>query len=152
MQISFAKRSLPVTLRLCRSLVWTQAAFVLLAGAFVVFAATVFGTSNEIPFHGDTLSGGRAAALGLVYMAAGAILVYLGIELGRLASWVRNAIVFAQVFLAILLLFRSFDLSVSTVINVALYVAIIVLLFVPETRRAFERAPATTQPAEPDTA
>lgn len=149
MQISFAKRSLPITVRVCRSLVWTQAAFVLLAGAFVVFAATVFGSSNQIPFHGDTLSGGRAAALGVVYIAAGLILVYLGIELGRLTPWARNAIVFAQVFLAILLLFRSFDLSVSTVINVALYVAIVALLYVPETRRAFDRGPAARPADDP---
>lgn len=152
MQFSFTGRHLPITLRVCRSLIWTQAAFVFLAGAFVIFAAVVLGSSSAIPFHGDTLSGGRAAALGAVYVGVGVVLVYLAIELGRLTGWARNAIVFTEVFLAILLLFRSFDLSASTVINVALYVVIVVLLFVPETRRAFEGTPASAQSAGSDPA
>lgn len=151
MKFTFAGPRLPMTLRVCRTLVWTQAVFVVLAGAFVVFAATVFGSENEIPFHGDTLTGGRAAALGAVYIVVGLVLVYLGVELGRLASWARNAVVFAQVFLAILLLFRSFDLSVSTLINVVLYVAIVALLFAPETRRAFEAPRVSAAGGTPDT-
>lgn len=152
MKFAFAGPKLPITLRVCRTLVWTQAVFVMLAGAFVVFAATVFGNENEIPFHGDTLTGGRAVALGVVYIVVGLVLAYLGVALGRLASWARNAIVCAQVFLAILLLFRSFDLSVSTLINVVLYVAIVVLIFAPETRRAFDTPRATAAPGTPGTA
>jgi hypothetical protein len=159
-QFSFAgtSRNLPMTLRVCRSLVWTQAAFVILAGIFVVFASTVFGSSNSIPFHGDTLSGGRAAMLGGVYIVAGLALIYLAVELGRLASWARNAIVSVQVFLAVLLFFRSFEISVSVAINVFFYAAVIALLFAPETRRALEgtraSSPATAAEAPvrgPDT-
>ncbi len=138
MPYSFAGRTLPMTVRVCRSLVWTQASFVILAGVFVVFAATVFGSSNAIPFHGDTLSGTGAAALGLVYVGAGLLLAYLAFELGRLSPWARVAIVSMEVFLAVLLLFRSFDLSLSSVINLGLEAAIVGLLFVNETRRAFE--------------
>jgi hypothetical protein len=144
-EFSFAgkSRNLPMTLRVCRSLVWTQAAFVVLGGVFVVFASTVFGSSNSIPFHGDTLSGTPAALLGGVYVVAGLGLMYLGVELGRLTGWARNAIVSVQVFLAVLLFFRSFELSVSVAINVFLYVAIVALLFAPDTRRALD----STQPA-----
>jgi hypothetical protein len=147
-QFSFAgkSRNLPMTLRVCRSLVWTQAAFVILAGIFVVFASTVFGSSNSIPFHGDTLSGGRAAMLGGVYVAAGLVLIYLALELGRLASWARNAIVSVQVFLAVLLFFRSFEISVSVAINVFFYASVIALLFAPDSRRAFEGTNAASPP------
>ena len=145
MRFSFASPQLPMLVRVCRALVWTQAAFVILAGVFVVFAATVFGTTNSIPFHGDTLSGSRAAILGVVYIVAGIGLTYLGIALGRLQAWSRTVIVCAQVFLAVLLFFRSPELSLSTVINVFFYASIIGLVFAPEVRRAFE-APAVTPP------
>lgn len=157
MQFSFAKRQpLPMTVRLCRSLVWTQGAFVILAGIFVVFAATVFGTSNSIPFHGDSLSGGRAVALGMVYIAAGVVLVYLGVELGRLSAWARTVIICLQVFLAVLLFFRSFEISISVAINVCLYAAIVGLLFAPESRAALEGSvpnptASPTPPSEPAT-
>lgn len=147
MQFDFSGHRPPVTVRILRSLVWTQATFILLAGTFVIFAASVFGTSSAIPFHGDTLSGARAAALGAVYVATGAALVYLGVEVGRLVRWARNATVFAQVFVAVLLIFQSTTVSVATVIDVGLDLAILVVLFVPGTRRAFERA--AVAPTEP---
>lgn len=141
-QFSFAGRRLPITLRVCRSLVWTEAALVILAGVFVVAVATVFGSSNSIPFHGDTLSGTGAVMLGVVYIVAGLALAYVGVALGQLAPWSRTGIASVQVFLAVLLLFRSFEFSVSVVINVLLYVAILALLFAPDTRRALEGGPA----------
>jgi hypothetical protein len=151
-QFSFAGRRLPITLRVCRSLVWAQAAFVILGGAFVIMATTVLGSSSQIPFHGDTLTGTSALMLGLVYVAAGLALAYLGIEVGRLASWARNALVCAQVFLAVLLFFRAIDLSVSTVLNVLFCAAIVGLLFAPDTRRAlaqaaYSRSAGTADPA-----
>jgi hypothetical protein len=139
-QFSFAGRNLPMTVRMCRSLVWTQAAFVILGGAFVIFAATVFGGTNAVPVHGDALSGNGAVMLGFVYLVVGGVLAYLGVELGRLAPWVRNVLAGAQVFLAVLLLFRAFDLSVSTILNVLFCAAIVGLLFAPDTSRAFEGA------------
>ncbi|MEO8897668.1 MAG: hypothetical protein ABI352_00435 [Candidatus Dormibacter sp.] len=144
MQFSFAGRSLPMTVRMCRSLVWTQAAFVILGGAFVIFAATVFGGSNAVPVHGDALSGNGAVVLGFVYLVVGAVLAYLGVELGRLAPWVRNVLAGAQVFLAVLLLVRAFDLSVSTVLNILFCAAIVGLLFAPDTSRAFQSAAASS--------
>lgn len=152
MQLSFAERSLPMTIRVCRSLVWTQAAFVILGGAFVILAATVLGGSNQIPFHGDTLSGAGAATLGFVYVAAGLVLVYLGFELGRLGWWARNVLVGAQVILAVLLLLRAFDLSVSTVLNMLFCVAIVGLLYAPDTRRALEGAALSRRPGTTDSA
>lgn len=139
MPYSFAPRDLPVTLRLCRSLVWAQAAYTLFGGAFVLLTAVLLGGSYSLPFHDGSLSGNGAAILGVVYVIAAAALTWLGISLGRLAPWARPAIVSMQVFLAALQLFRAFDMSLSTVINVALYVAILTLLFVPETQRALDR-------------
>lgn len=152
MQFSFAGRSLPMTIRMCRSLVWTQAGLVILGGAFVILAATVFGSSNEIPFNGTTLSGTAAAALGLGYAAAGLVLAYLGVELGRLAPWSRNALVVAQVLLLVLLVLRSFDLSVSTLLNVLFCAAIVGLLFAPDSSRALDAATSSRHPASTDPA
>lgn len=142
MPFDFGRPSLPITLRVCRALVWTQGAFVLLVGTFVVLAVTVFGQSNLIPFGGQALSGGRAAALGVIYVAAGMALLWLGVALGRLSMLARNLIICAQVFLAVLLFARDFALSVSVFTNVTLYVAIVALLFTPSARAALE-APAS---------
>jgi hypothetical protein len=147
---SFAGRTLPMTIRMCRSLVWTQAALVVLGGAFVILAATVFGSGNEVPFNGSTLSGTSAIVLGFVYVAAGLLLSYLGFELGRLAPWVRNVLVSAQVLLVVLLVLRTFDLSVSTVLNLAFCAAIVGLLLAPDTSRALDAAASSRRPPSAD--
>ncbi len=131
MPYSFTPRSAPMTLRVCRSLLWAQAAYSLFAGVFVLMTAVVLGGSVSIPFRDGTLSGGGATTLGLVYMVAAATLTWLGIALGRREPWATPAIVSMEVFLAILQLVRGFDLSLSTVISVVLYVAIVGLLFAP---------------------
>lgn len=130
-----------MTVRLCRSLVWVQAMFAVLAGLFVVAAAVLFGSGNSVPFGSSSLTGSAAAILGGVYVLAGFALVYLGVELGRLASWARTAIVSLEVFLAVLLFFRTLEFSVSIVVNVCLYVAIIGLLFAPSTSAALLNRP-----------
>ena len=136
MPYTFAAPDLPMTVRLCRTLVWTQAAFTIIGGAFVLMIALMFGSSDAIPFHGETLTGSGAAILGAVYLAAGAALVWFGVALARLAPWARTAIVSMQVFLVLVTLFRSTDLTVSLAVNVGLVAAIVALLFVPDTRRA----------------
>lgn len=141
MPFNFAGPHLPMTLRVCRTLVWTQAAFSILSGAFVLMIAVMFGSSDAIPFHGETLTGSGAVILGGVYLCAGVVLVWLGAALGRLVPWARAAIVSAQVFLVLLTVIRSTDLNVSLVLNVGLAVAIVALLFVPETERALLGAP-----------
>jgi hypothetical protein len=138
MPFSFSGPSLPMTVRACRSLVWAQAALTMLSGVFVVLVAVLFGTSESIPFNGATVSGGGAVLLGLVYVVAGLALVWLGLELGRLAPRARTVIVSFEVFLAALQVVRSFNLSLSLFINIGLCIGIIALLFVPETQRAFQ--------------
>jgi hypothetical protein len=140
MQFSFSGGSLPMTLRVCRSLLWVQAALTILAGVFVVLVTSLLGSSESIPFHGDNLTGSGALALGAVYVATGVALALLSIEIGRLASWARIPVVGLQVLLGALELVRSFDLSVSLVINLALSGAIIALLFAPLSRRALVSA------------
>lgn|ERR1017187_751403 len=136
MSFSFTGRRLPMTLRVCRSLLWAQAAYTLLAGVFVLLITTLLGSGSAVQFRDGTLSGSGSIGLGLVYVIAAVALGWLGVQLGQLKPWARPGIVSMQVFLAILQLFRAFDLSVSTVINVALVVAIVVLLFVRDTERA----------------
>lgn len=136
MAFSFSAKSLPVSLRTCRALVWAQAVYTFFAGVFVLLAALLLGGS--LPFHGGTVSGSGAATLGLAYVAAALVLAWLGAALGRLAPWARSGIVVMQVFLATIELFRAFDLSLSTGISVALCVGILVLLFVPDTQRALQ--------------
>jgi hypothetical protein len=136
MSFSFTGRQLPMTLRVCRSLLWAQAAYTVAAGVFVLLITTLLGSGAAVPFRDGTLSGSGAIGLGLVYVGAALAVAWLGLQLGQLRQWARPGIVSMQVFLAILQLFRAFDLSVSTVINVGLVVAIVVLLFVPDTERA----------------
>jgi hypothetical protein len=136
MPSSFAQRDVPISLRACRSLLWAQAAYMLFAGIFVLLAAMVLG--GTIPFRDGTVGGSGAAMLGVVYVLVALTLGWLGVALGRRAAWTRAAIVSIEVFLAVLQLFRALDLSLATVIDVGLFVAIIVLLFVPGTQRALD--------------
>ncbi|MDQ6855886.1 MAG: hypothetical protein M3Z57_02275 [Candidatus Dormibacteraeota bacterium] len=136
MPLNLAEPELPMALRACRSLLWAQAAYMLFAGIFVLLAANVLG--GTIPFRDATVSGSGAAMLGIVYILAALTLTWLGVALGRRASWVRAATVSLEVFLLVVQLVRAFDLSLSTVINVALFVAVVALLFAPDTRRALE--------------
>jgi hypothetical protein len=136
MSFSFTGRQLPMTLRVCRSLLWAQAAYTAATGVFVLLITTLLGSGAALPFRDGTLSGSGAIGLGVVYVAAAAGLGWLSVPLGQLKQWARPSIVSIQVFLVILQLFRAFDLSVSTVVNVALVVAIVALLFVPDTERA----------------
>jgi hypothetical protein len=140
MQFSFSGAALPMTLRVCRSLLWLQTALTILAGIFVVLVTSLLGSSESIPFHGDNLSGSGAVALGSVYIAAGVALALLSVEIGRRASWARIPLVGLQVVLGALELIRSFDLSVSLVINLALSAAIVGLLFAPLSRKALVSA------------
>ncbi len=136
MPLSFTRRDLPMALRVCRSLLWAQAAYMLFAGIFVLLAAMVLG--GTIPFRDGTVSGGGAAMLGVVYLLAALTLTWLGLAIGRRAPWVRSAIVSLEVFLALVQLVRALELSLATVINVGLFVTIVALLFVPDTRPALE--------------
>jgi hypothetical protein len=136
MSFGFATRPLPMSLRVCRSLVWAQAAYTVMAGLFVLLITGLLGSGSAIPFHDGTLSGEGAILLGLSYVAAGLALAWLAVLLGRLVSWARAGVVSMEVFLALLQLFRAFDLSVSTVISVLLSLGIVVLLFAPGTERA----------------
>lgn len=137
MPFSFAaSHELPMAVRVCRSLVWAQAAYLLFAGIFVLLAAVVLG--GTIPFRDGTVSSSGAVMLGIVYVLAALTLVWLGTALGRRAPWVRAAIVSAEVFVVVVQLLRSFELSLSTFITVALFVAIVALLFVPATQGSVE--------------
>jgi hypothetical protein len=139
MPFSSDRPELPVSLRLCRSLLLAQAVYTLFGGAFVLLTAVLLGGNYALPFHDGTLSGSGAAMLGAVYVISAAALSGLGVALGRTSPWARPAIVGMQVFLTAVQLFRALDLSVSTVVNIALLAAIVILLFVPQTQRALDR-------------
>ncbi|MDQ6848023.1 MAG: hypothetical protein M3019_10670 [Candidatus Dormibacteraeota bacterium] len=139
MAFNFSGRELPTVLRVCRAVVWAQAVYTFFAGVFVVLTAQLLGGS--LPFHDGTVSGGGAAMLGLVYVTAALLLGWLGVALARRRQWVRTGIVVVEVFLAVILVYRAFDLSVATAINVAFCAAILVLLFTPETQRVLEGTP-----------
>jgi hypothetical protein len=138
MPYSFAGRGAPLPLRACRSLLWAQAAYTLFGGIFVLMTAVVLGGGFSIPFRDGILNGGGAAILGIVYVAAAATLTWLAVALMRHEPWATPAIVSIEAFLAILQLLRGFDLSLSTLIGVGLYVAILALLFAPGTQRSPE--------------
>jgi hypothetical protein len=140
MSFSFTGRQLPMSLRVCRSLLWAQVAYTVATGVFVLLITSLLGGAAALPFHDATLSGRGAVGLGVVYVIAAAALGWLAVQLGQLKQWARPSIVSLQVFLVIVQLFRAFDLSLATVVNVALVVAIVALLFVPDTERALAGA------------
>lgn len=137
---SFTGRQLPMTLRFCRSLLWAQAAYTLLGGAFILLITTLLGSGSSVPFRDGLLSGSGAVGLGLVYVAAALALGWLGVQLGQLKQWARPGIVSMEVFLTILQVVRTFDLSLTTVVDLALAAGIVALLFVPDTERALAEA------------
>ena len=128
MSFSVSTPALSRSVRVCRSLVWIQAALSILTGAFVVLVTLLFGSGGSIPFAGGALTGAGAVALGAGYIAAGVVVAWLGAELGRPARWVPALLAGAEVLLTALALLRSFDLSIGTVLNVALAVAIVAIL------------------------
>jgi hypothetical protein len=119
-------------------LLWAQAAYTLFTGIFVLMTAVLLGGSFSIPFRDGILNGGGAVILGIVYVAAAATLTWLAAALVRHQPWAIPAIVSMEVFLAILQLVRGFDLSLSTLISVALYIAVLALLFALSTQRSPE--------------
>ena len=145
MSFSFAGPQPPLTIRICRALIWLQALLIILAGISVILAVLLFGNDNAIPFGTGTITGSGAETLGGVYIIAGLALAMIGYSVGRLMPWARIAAVSIQVFLAILLVVRSLDASVSTFINVALFVAIILLLYLPPSNTAFAGRTVATE-------
>ena len=142
MSFRFSGPQVPLVLRVCRTLIWLQAVLIILAGISVILAVLLFGADNAVPFGSGNLSGGGAQILGGVYIAAGVVLVLVGAAVGRAQPWARIAAVSVQVFLAILLVMRALDLSVSTFLNAALFVSITVTLYLPPSNAAFARGGA----------
>jgi hypothetical protein len=136
MPSSPSARELPTAIRVCRSLLWAQAAYLLFSGIFVLLATVILG--GTIPFRDGSLSGSAAAMLGAVYVLAALTLTWLGVALGRRETWARPAIASAETFIIVVQLVRSFEMSVSMSISVGLFVAVTALLFLPGAERALE--------------
>lgn len=146
MSFRFSGAQVPLVLRICRALIWLQAVLIILAGISVILAVLLFGSNDSIPFGNGNLNGGGAQILGGVYVAAGVVLILVGAGVGRALAWARIAAISVQVFLAILLVVRALDVSVSTFLNAALFITITVLLYVPPSNAAFAGRPT----AEPE--
>jgi hypothetical protein len=129
------QRVLPLRLRACRSLLWAQAAYTFFAGLFVLLTAVFLGGSFSIPLRDGAISGGGAAALAFVYMAAAAALAGLGLAVGRRAAGTRPAVAGVEAIVIVLLVLRTVDLSPPTIIGAGLAMAIVGLLFMPATAR-----------------
>jgi hypothetical protein len=129
-QLSFQKRTLPMPLRVAGSLVFLQAAILLLAGAFVVLVGAVLGSANSVPFAGKMLSGASAVALGLAYVALAITAAFLNVQLGRLVHWIRPALICFEALLIVLFMAQG-ELSINMIFNVILCLAVAVLLVTP---------------------
>jgi hypothetical protein len=138
MPSSPSARELPTAIRVCRSLLWAQAAYLLFSGIFVLLATVILG--GTIPFRGGSVSGSAAAMLGAVYVLAALTLTWLGVALGRRETWTRPAIASAEVFIIVVQLVRSFEMSVSTVVTAALVVAILALLLLGDAEHSIGAA------------
>lgn len=140
---SFGGKNLPTTIRSARALLFLEAGILVLAGAFAVVIGVLLGTGNAIPFAGTTLSGSGAAALGVLYGVLGLAAVYFGVELGRLTSWTRTAVIVLQAVLIVLFMARG-DLSLSLVLSVVLCLAVAGLLLTSSASEAFSKTRSST--------
>jgi hypothetical protein len=126
-------------LRVAGSLIFLQAAILLLAGAFVVLVGAVLGSGNSVPFAGNLLSGAGAFALGLAYVTCAAAAAYLSVQLGRLAHWIRPALICFEAALIVLFMAQG-ELSINMIFNVLLCLAVTVLLVSPSVGAALTSA------------
>lgn len=138
-QLSFQKRSLPVPLRVAGSIIFLQAAILLLAGSFVVLVGAVLGNGNSVPFAGNLLSGAGAVALGLAYVAFAVAAAFLSVQLGRLATWIRPVLICFEAALIVLFMAQG-ELSINLIFNVVLCLAVAVLLVSPSVGAALTGA------------
>lgn len=136
------RSALPTTLRLCRIVLWVQAAYTVLGGVFALMAATLFAATSAIPFHGGTLSSTGAAMLGWIYVGAGTVLGTLAATLRPSRGWMFVTLVGAELFVAIVDLWRDFDLTASTLFTLAMAVSAVLLVLTATSRRALGLLPA----------
>lgn len=114
-------------LRVARSLVFLQAAILVIAAVFVVVVSTLLGTGNSIPFAGAALTGRAAIGLGVGYAALGMLCLWIGMALGRSASWSRGAAIGVEVVLAALFIVRG-EVSATTAVSLVLCAVVVGLI------------------------
>ncbi|MGH7686273.1 MAG: hypothetical protein ACREN2_05590 [Candidatus Dormibacteria bacterium] len=141
---SFGSPNLPIVLRTARALLALESALLVLAGLFAVLLGLVLGSGNTIPFAGAQVGGAGAAALGFFYGLLGLAALYTAIEMGRLTPWTRVGTVVLQAGLIVLFLARG-DLSVSTLVSVALCLAVVGLVLTPTATTALTSSPSSSK-------
>lgn len=141
-----AGKDQPYTVQAARLLLYLESALLLLSGLFAAAIGVVLGAGNSIPFAGLEVSGAGAVVLGIFYGALGLAAAYLAVELRRLASWTRAAVVVLQAVLIVLFLARG-NLSPSTGLSVALCLAVAGLLLTPSASAALTGGSSTSKPA-----
>lgn len=140
---SFGSPNLPIVLRAARALLGLEAALLVLAGLFAVLIGLVLASGNTIPVAGAQVGGAGAAALGFFYGLLGLAALYTAVEMGRLTPWTRVGTVVLQAVLILLFLSRG-DFSVSTVLSVAICLAIVGLVLTPTATTALTTSSPTS--------
>lgn len=144
MTLSFAPPRLPATVRVCRALLWTQAALAVFSGIFVLLVTHLYGTSDGVSFNSGSVAGASATVLAVGYLAVAAALgAFAGALRSRVRIVVTRALVGFEVLLAAAQLYRAAGLSSSSILPVALCVAVVALILMPASRRPV----GTTHPA-----
>ena len=148
MPFSFGGPEFPISLKITRSLVYTEASILFIIALFLVAIDVTIPNST-------TLSSGQIVGLAALFLALGGGVVYLGVVLSQLHTWTRNAILGVQVLLLAYSALRvSSDTWESFILILILVGGVVWSLFAPTSRAAFAGTSTTSDSAssEPSSA
>jgi hypothetical protein len=130
---------LPAGLRIARVIAYVEGALGVLNGALLVVGGAAFATALNL--HG-TVWTVAIIAIGVVVLAASALLIWAGMLLGRLSRGARLGVLVYEYVSIVLGLLSLANLLQAGVMVLLAAIAIYYLQFDGETKAAFARPPA----------
>jgi hypothetical protein len=130
--------ALPAGLRIARVIAYVEGALGMLNGALLVAGGAAFATALNLHGTGWTVA---IIAIGVVVLAASALLIWAGMLLGRLSRSARLWILVYEYVSIVLGLLSLANLLQAGVMVLLAAIAIYYLQFDAETKAAFARPP-----------
>ncbi len=142
MSFKFSSKTIPSTIAWARGLAIIQGVLILYSALYSLALGLLFGNSGSLVYGALTLSGTGLIVASLVQAALGACFILLIVQLGRLSPASRIGIVIAEV------VYAGLTLASGSILNEAITglmaIAIVGLIFVPQSQIAFAPTPASS--------